>query len=445
MRFGLVGIVGSLAILIFGAEWVALDGLGRLFKGVILVLGGLALLLPPARREIGSPSEFHALMLFAIAGLMMAVGTNHLMFLFVALELASLSLYLLVGFPRTRLTAEASMKYFLFGGVSVAFMLFGLSLIYGFSGSVILAEISVKVAGNPNSPLVMTGLLMVLVGLAFKLAAAPFHYWAPDVYQGASATSVGLVAAASKVAGMVVMVRILGIGFTAAGGSAAWGGIEAGWSLWLAVLAAASILMGNLLALAQSSVRRLLAYSAVANSGYLLVGLCANSANAFGVALYYVIVYGLATFGALAVTAAVERERGSDDSAAFAGLIHRSPFQALCLLVSLASLAGIPPLAGFVGKFAVFAAALKNSGQGLVWLVALAAVMSAVSLYYYLMVIRQAFVNQASDDSVAIMELSLENRLAILVPAVGLVILGCYPGLLMESIVSVVTSGLDAK
>lgn len=437
MTIALAGILGSLAMLVFGAEWVALDALGRLFKGVILVLGGLAILLPPAKREIAHPGEFHALMLFAIAGLMMAVGTNHLLFLFVALELASLSLYLLAGFPRTRRPAEASLKYFLFGGVSAAFMLFGLSLLYGFAGTALLPELAKKVTVEPASALAMTGLLMVMVGLGFKLAAAPFHYWAPDVYQGAPATSVGLVAAASKVAGLVVAVRLLGIGFRAAGGSAAWGGIEAGWSVWLAVLAAVSILLGNLLALAQTSVRRLLAYSAVANTGYLLVGLCANGSNAFGMSLFYVIVYGLATFGALAVTAAVERDRGTDDRHAFAGLIHRSPMQALCLLVFLASLAGIPPLAGFVGKFGVFSAALKDSAwdsaQGLVWLVALAAMMSAVSLYYYLRILKEAFVSESVDD-IACELPPVGHRLAMLLPAAVLVVLGCFPAPLMQAV-----------
>ncbi len=436
----LAGVAASLAMLVLGSEWVALDSLGRLFKGVILVLGGLALMLPPAKGEISNPGEFRALMMFAIAGLMMAVGTSHLLFLFVALELASLSLYLLAGFSKTRRAAEASLKYFLFGGVSAAFMLFGLSLLYGFAGTALLPEIAMKVAAEPSSVLAMAGLLMVLVGLGFKLAAAPFHYWAPDVYEGGPATSVGLVSAASKVTGMVTAVRLLGIGFPAAGGSAAWGGMLPGWSVWLAALAAVSIVFGNLLALAQPGVRRLLAYSAVANTGYLLVGLCANGAASFGTALFYVVVYGLATFGALAVTAAVERDRGTDDCGAFAGLIHRSPLQAVCLLVFLASLAGIPPLAGFVGKFSVFAAALKDStaagNPGLVWLVALAALMSAVSLYYYLRIIKQAFVSGGAGDSG---RLPVEHRLAILLPAAALVLLGILPGWLLEPVIRAVT------
>ncbi|MEN9974651.1 MAG: NADH-quinone oxidoreductase subunit, partial [Verrucomicrobiota bacterium] len=379
-----------------GTGLIVMDPLARLFKAVVLALGLLAVMLPPARREIAQPGEFYALMLFALTGLLLTTGTNHLLFLFVALELASLSLYLLAGFSRTARSGEASLKYFLFGGVSAAFLLFGLSLIYGFSHAATLTGVAAALGSGPPSSLAVTGLVMVVVGLGFKLAAAPFHYWAPDVYQGAPATSVALVAAASKVVGMVVLVRFLMIGFHGVAGSAAWGGIIAGWSLWMAVLAAVSMILGNVMALAQTSVRRLLAYSAVANTGYLLVALSAHGENSASAALFYVIVYGLATLGALAVTAAVERDSGDDAPTSFAGLVHRAPWQAVALLIFLTSLAGIPPLAGFVGKFALFSTAMAESTHGgtpgLTWLVGLAAIMSAISLYYYLSILKQAFV-----------------------------------------------------
>ncbi len=418
-----------------GTPLVAVDGLAQMFKGVVLCLGLMAVLLPPAKGEIANPGEYHALMLFALTGLLLAAGTNHLLFLFVSLELASLSLYLLAGFPRTARASEASLKYFLFGGVSAAFLLFGLSLLYGFSQSAMLPVIAAKVAAEPGSILAMAGLLMVLVGLGFKMAAAPFHYWAPDVYQGAPATTVAMVSAASKVVGLVVLVRILVIGFHAASGSAGWGAMTSGWSLWLAVLAAVSMVFGNVLALAQTSVRRLLAYSAVANTGYLLVGLCANGRSSAGAALFYVVVYGLATLGALAVTAAVERDRGNDSPQSFAGLVARSPFQAVCLLVFLTSLAGIPPLAGFFGKFALFSTAMAESASGgkpgLVWLVGLAAIMSAISLYYYLSVLKQAFVRSADETSPASAGLPVSHALAVGLPAVLLVLLGLFPSVLL--------------
>lgn len=426
-----------------GTSLILMDPVARMFKGVVLGLGLLAVLLPPAHKEIRQTGEFFALMLFALTGLLLTTGTNHLLFLFVALELASLSLYLLAGFSRNARAAEASLKYFLFGGVSAAFLLFGLSLIYGFSHAATLTDVALALKSGV-SPLAMTGLVMVLVGLGFKLAAAPFHYWAPDVYQGAPATSVALVSAASKVVGLVVLVRFLMIGFHAAGGSAAWGAMSAGWSLWLAVLAAVSIVFGNVLALAQTSVRRLLAYSAVANTGYLLVGICGNGSDSVGASLFYVVVYGLATLGALAVTAAVERNHGNDSPQAFAGLVHRSPLQAVALFIFMASLAGIPPLAGFVGKFAIFSSALagtmKGGNAGIAWLVGLASVMSAVSLYYYLSILKQAFVKEANDETPVL--LPLGHALVVGIPAVILVILGLFPALLLDPISKAVAETL---
>jgi NADH-quinone oxidoreductase subunit N len=431
-----------------GSHLIVIDPLARIFKLVVLGLGLLAILLPPARREIRNPGEFFALMLFALTGLLLTTGTNHLLFIFVALELSSLSLYLLAGFPRSARSSEACLKYFLFGGVSAAFLLFGLSLIYGFSNAATLPELADRLLADSASPLAIAGLVMVVVGLGFKLAAAPFHYWAPDVYQGAPATSVALISAASKVVGMVVLVRFLLIGFHAAAGSAAWGGMVAGWSLWIGVLAAVSMIFGNVLALAQSSVRRLLAYSAVANTGYLLVGVCANGKAAAGAALFYVVIYGLATLGALAVTAAVERDRGNDSPSSFAGLVHRSPLQAVALLVFLASLAGVPPLAGFAGKFALFSAAMSASTHGgdpgLAWLVGLAAVMSAISLYYYLSVLKQAFVKDAAETTAG-PAIPAGHALAVGLPAFALVLLGLFPALLLDPITAAVVATLSGR
>lgn len=423
------------------------DSLARIFKAVVLGLGLFAIWLPPARKEIENPGEYHALMLFALTGLMLTVGSNHLLFLFVALELASLSLYLLAGFPRSARASEASLKYFLFGGVSAAFMLFGISLVYGVSHSATLGGVAQVLAAGKPSMLALAGLAMVLAGLGFKLAAVPFHYWAPDVYQGAPATTVAIVAAASKAVGLVVLVRILHIGFPVVAGSAAWGEMAAGWSLWLAVLAAVSMITGNILALAQSSVRRLLAYSAIANTGYLLTGLAASGPKATGSALFYVVVYGLATLGALAVTAAVERDRGDDGADSFAGLVHRSPFQAVCLLVFLTSLAGIPPLAGFFGKFALFSNAVAESASAgkpsLVWLVALAAILSAVSLYYYLSILKQAFVKTEAEDALpGSANLPASHALCVALPAALLVILGIFPSLLLAPLAKAVAEML---
>ena len=432
-----------------GTNLISTDAMALMFKGCVLGLGFLAVLVPPAKKEIANPGEFYALILFALTGLSLTVGSNHLLFMFVALELASLSLYLLAGFSRTARSAEACLKYFLFGAVSAAFMLFGLSFLYGFSQSDTLQGVAAAVAADPTSVIGIVGLLMVVVGLGFKMAAAPFHYWAPDVYQGAPITTVTLVAGASKIVGMVLLVRFLMIGFPEASGSAAWGGMKAGWSVWLAILAAVSMIFGNLLALAQNSVRRLLAYSAVANSGYLLVGLCAAGAASSASALFYVVVYGLATLGALAVTAAVERDQGNDSQASFAGLIHRSPLQAVCLLIFMTSLAGIPPLAGFAGKFILFGSAMSDStsagNPGLTWLVGLAVVMSAISFYYYLSVLKQAFVKGEEHEGGKQSEMSLGHVIAVVIPAAALVLLGLLPSVLLDPIKAAVFEVLGGR
>ncbi len=422
---------------------ILVDPLALGAKSFLLILGFLALLLPAAPRETDHPAEYHALMLFALTGLMLATGTQHLLMLFIALELGSLSLYLLAGFSRTPRAAEASLKYFLFGAVSAAFVWFGLSLLYGFSGGATLPEIAARLSSS-DPTLAFAGLAMLLTGLAFKLAVAPFHAWAPDVYQGSPATSVSLVAGASKVAAIVVLMRVLATGFDTLAGSASWGEMSFGSSMWLAVLAAVSMIFGNLLALAQHSVRRLLAYSAIANAGYLLVGLSANSSASLAAVLSYAVIYSLATLGAVAIIAAVERDRGDDRRTAFDGLVHRSPLLAISLLVCFASLAGLPPLAGFVGKFALFTQSLAadttdDGAPGLTWLVALAVVTSAVSLRYYLTVLKHAFARGVTSEN-EFKKIPFEHALAVGLPVLALVVVGCFPSCLFDPVVRAVSS-----
>ncbi len=421
---------------------VSTNALSRLFQGIVLALGFVGIAIPPAPGEVRHPGEFHALLLFALCGLLLVAGTSDVLMLFVALEMASLSLYLLAGFSRTAKASEAALKYFLFGAVSAAFFLFGLSLVYGFAGSTSLTVIGDQAAAGKLPLFAAAGLVMVLVGVGFKLAAAPFHFWAPDVYEGANATTVGMVSAATKAAALCALFKILVVGFGGVMGSSDWGAFQVGWAPMVAALAVVSMGVGNFLALAQKSVRRLLAYSAVANTGYLLVGFAGGADGALA-ALYYVVVYALGTVGAIAVVAAVERDRGSDAMDSFVGLWKRTPGQALALLVCLASLAGIPPVAGFFGKFAVFTAALLGS-SGTAWLVAFAVAMSAMSLYYYLAVLKQVFVRTSTtDENLHAAPLPVSHRLAIALPAVALVLLGLFPSLLLQPIGEAVVQFLN--
>jgi NADH-quinone oxidoreductase subunit N len=350
----------------------------------------------------------------------------------------------MVAFDRTDVrSAEAGLKYFLFGSTSSAFTLFGISLIYGMSGSTGLAAISNKLAAAPVQPLLATGIIMTLIGFAFKIAAAPFHLWAPDAYQGAPIPSAAFIASGSKVASFVVLGKIVLVGFGPVQGNAGWHAMVAGWSPLLAVLAALSILIGNLVALAQTNVRRLLAYSAVAHAGYTLLGLVAGSRDGFSATLFYTAVYAITLLGAFGVVAVVRCETGGDDLKDFSGLAGRAPLLAGCMAVFMLSLAGIPPLAGFFGKFYLFSAALRAGGNyGLLWLVALALFGSFVSLYYYLIVLKAIFVDQPSlttASSTAHSTPDLLQRITVSVLAAAILLLGLMPDSLAARILAAVS------
>src|SRR5258705_9047435 len=303
--------------------------------------------------------------------------------IFIGLELTSLSLYVMAAFDKSDVrSAEAGLKYFLFGSTASAFTLFGISFIYGMSGTTSLVAIGQKLSSGPVQPLLATGIIMTLIGFAFKIAAAPFHLWAPDTYQGAPVPSAAFIASGSKVASFVVLGKIVLVGFGPVHGSSAWHAMAAGWSPVLAVLAALSILIGNLVALAQTNVRRLLAYSAVAHAGYTLLGLIAGGRDGFSATLFYTTIYAVTLVGAFGVVALVRRETGGDELTNFSALSSRSPLLAGCMAVFLLSLAGLPPLAGFFGKFYLFIVALRACpNHGLLWLVALALLGSFISLY----------------------------------------------------------------
>jgi NADH-quinone oxidoreductase subunit N len=351
-----------------------------------------------------------------------------LLVIFIGLELTGLSLYVMAAFDKASLqSAEAGLKYFLFGSTASAFTLFGISLVYGMTGTTSLAAIAPKVT-TELTPLLAAGLLMTLIGFAFKVAAAPFHLWAPDTYQGAPAPSVAFIASASKVASFVVLGKIVLVGFGPAKGSAGWHEMVAGWAPLLAVLAALSILIGNLAALAQSNVRRLLAYSAVAHAGYTLLGLVAANREGFSATLFYTTIYGFTLVGAFGVVALVRRETGGDDFVHFTGLRRRSPWLAGSMAVFMLSLAGLPPLAGFFGKFYLFTAALHaGANYGLLWLVALALLGSLISFYYYLLVLKAIFVDKPAVDARPV-GVDFLQRASIALLALIVLFLGMFPG-----------------
>ena len=414
---------------VFGGV-MTLDNLTLAARLGVLALALLTVALAGDVVRLPNPAEYVAVLLFATVGFTLMAAAQQLLLAFLALELASLSLYVLAGFDKSRPeSAEAALKYFLFGGVSAAFLLFGFSLIYGLTGSIELAEISRQIGTQPPSTLLVVALVMILVGFGFKAAAAPFHLWAPDVYQGAPASSAALIASASKLAGFTLFVRLLWGGFGAAPGHSS----QPSWLPVVAIIAAVSLLLGNLAALAQTNVRRLLAYSAIAHAGALLLGVMVAGRAGPGPLFYYAATYGLATVGAFGVIAVVDRAGACQSLTDLAGLHRRSPLLAGCLAIFVLSLAGIPPLAGFFGKFIVFAAALKSGGLATStgWLAFLAIAMSAVALYYDLLLLKQALVAPPAAGTTRI-AVPPNAAVVLLVTAALILFLGLQPSTVLR-------------
>ena len=409
-------------------------------------------------RHIG---EYVLLILLATVGMLFLVATRDLLVIFISIELLSLSLYILAAFNKqSRFSGEAALKYFLFGGMSAAFLLFGFSILYGIANSTSLSQIALSIsARSPDhalTPLLVIGIVTVVIGLGFKVAAAPFHFWAPDVYQAAPAPSAAFIASGSKVASFIVFFQLAAIGLAGAEGTATLRHFIRGWVPVIAIIAAISMLLGNFVAIRQRSVRRLLAYSAVAHAGYMLLALTAHTQQSLASLVYYVVTYSIATIGAFAVLGTIEARTGSDLMADLAGLSRREPVLAFCLGLFLLSLAGIPPLAGFFGKFYLFVAALQSApgSMPLLWLVILAIATSAVSLYYYLRVLKAIYITvpqtpqtkfgavltlEQPRSITAVPSLTL-TRIVVILLAAAIAILGSAPNLILHPILNAIQS-----
>ena len=460
-----VGLQNGSGFIVDGREVLVVGPVAVIAQVGILVLTALTLLLLIDENFTHHVGEFVAVVLMAAAGGLLIVAAQDLLVIFIGLELLSLGLYILTAFAkRSGKSAEAAMKYYLFGGMSAAFLLFGFSYLYGLSGSTNLAAIEQGIP-QQGMPLLYVAWVLIVAGLGFKVAAVPFHLWAPDTYEGAPAPAAAFIASVSKVASFALLLNIC-YGLFQPGKT--WSGppqllneiFRTEFAIWqplliiLIVVAAASMIVGNLAALAQVSVRRLLAYSAIAHAGYILLGVAVRrpytgqvdtihfvldsfrpafrSTNAV---LFYVLTYGLTTIGAFGVVSVVERATGSDRIDSFVGLNKRNPVLAAVLLVLLLSLAGIPPLVGFYAKFNLFAAVLGVSAGPVPFaLVALAVAFSVVSLYYYLQVLKRAYVMPTVDESpIKAHPVTMAVLVAI---AAAVVVLGCFPALLQNWIES---------
>jgi NADH-quinone oxidoreductase subunit N len=365
----------------------------------------------------GSESgEYYALVLFSTAGMMLMASAGDLIVVFLALELMSLSLYVLAGLFKTRLTSgEASMKYFLLGAFATSFFLYGIALIYGATGSTNLDRIAASAAAKGGDPLVLVGLGLLLVGFGFKISSVPFHMWVPDVYEGAPTTITALIATGSKAAAFAALIRVLVVALR---------GIQPDWSALLWGVAVLTMTLGNVVAIAQSNLKRMLAYSSIAHVGYMLMGLVAGGAQGAGSVLFYLLAYTFTTVGAFGIIALCVRA-GEDavEVSDYSGLARRHPVLAATLALFLLSLIGVPPLAGFVAKFYLFGSAVR---AGYIWLTVIAVLNSAVAAYYYLRVIVFMYMREPEGEALAVTP-SFAGGLALAVALVGIVLLGVIP------------------
>ena len=368
------------------------DGFGFVFRMLFLVAALITALLALDVPDLGDRGAFYLLLLTSTLGMMLMAMANNLIMVFLAVETASIPLYVMAAFfPKDKASAEAGYKYMLFGALASAVLAYGLTLLYGLTAATEFADVVQGLqAGAFPVWVTVAALLLVLAGFAFKVAAVPFHFWAPDVYTGAPTPIAGFLSTASKAAGFAVLLRFVLAALPQT--TLPW------WGAFLAAMAAATMTLGNLLALAQRNIKRLLAYSSIAHAGYILIGVVAASQLGITAVVFYLVVYLLTNLTAFGAVVALEKAGGSAEIRSLAGLYRRSPWLALFLLTALLSLAGVPPFSGFVAKIWIFAAAVK---QGLVWLAIVGVLNAIVGLYYYLIVLKVVYEYEPKHEDAA--------------------------------------------
>jgi len=405
------------------------DGLAVFFKRLFVVAAILVLFMSVefSDRIATGISEYYSLIIFALSGMLFAASANDFVMLFVSIELITITFYVLTSFQRSRLVSlEAGVKYLILGALSSAFMVFGIALVWGTTGTLNFGELAAVAAQFAGNKIFLLGVLLVLVGLGFKIAAVPFQIWAPDVYQGAPTPTTAFLAVGSKAAGFVLLLRVL---FTAIPA------VTAHWVDLLIVISGVTILYGNLCALPQQNLKRLLGYSSIAHAGYLLLGVAALSASGQAAVMYYLAGYLFTVLGAFTVICLVMRHADAEEIPALAGLNQRSPLLAATMSLAMVSLAGIPPLAGFFGKFLLLksviaqAQATGNHGYYCVAFTALAGVV--ISLYYYFGVIRAIYWSKDAPDLSPI-ALSAPAKVSVWVCIAGMFWIGLFPSVVLN-------------
>ena len=429
----LLGVVAAVATVL--AEWgqpevtfggmLAADAFGQFFSLVFLLVAGLTLLIsvPYVQRAGMNYGEYYALLLFSTLGMMVMANSLDLITIFLGLETLSISLYILAGFLRDQLKSnESALKYLLLGAFASGFVLYGIALVYGACGSTHLRQVAEAVsAGRVGSPtLLILGMGLLIIGFGFKVASVPFHMWTPDVYEGAPTSVTAFMIAGTKAAAFAAFLRILMTALPV---------LQADWSRVLWVLAVLTMTVGNVVAIAQTNIKRMLAYSSIAHAGYILVALVAASTLGSGSVLFYLVAYTFMNLGAFAVVIALSRreaERVTIDE--YAGLGLKYPFLGAAMSLFMFSLAGIPPTAGFMGKFYIFSAAIQAKYIGLA---IIGVLNSVISVYYYLRVTVVMYMGQGEAEPRAD-RLSPALALAVIIAIIGTLQLGLFPSRFLE-------------
>lgn len=381
---------------------MAMDHFGQFFKVMILASALVSIILSSQSRDLASSPkpEFYAFILTLTLGLICMSVSNDLLMIYLAIEMASIVSYVLAGYlADNRRSEESGLKYVLYGGVASAIMIFGMSLLYGLTGSLNLVEIRQYLMEHATDRLVLfITFIMILAGLGYKMAVAPFHMWSPDVYEGAPLPVTAFLSVASKAAGFAVTLRFFVVGFVVIENNE-WSALKTlDWQELVAVLAAVTMTVGNLLALQQNNIKRFLAYSSVAHAGYMLMGVAVQSTAGIEAVMFYFMVYLLMNLGAFFVAAIVFNQFDTEDMLRYKGLARQNGFGlflSLAMAIFMFSLAGIPPFAGFIGKWYVFKAVVDS---GLIWLAAIGAINSVVSLFYYVRLVKLMLIDSPEAD-----------------------------------------------
>lgn len=410
----------------FGNSYIN-DGMATVLKAGVFTIGFFAFLYSHEylKEHDWMNGEYFVLGLFAILGMMILISAHSLLTVYLGLELLSLSLYAMVAMHRKSTAAsEAAMKYFVLGAMASGMLLYGMSMIYGVTGSLELGTIASTIGNDTNNILLVFGLVFILVGIAFKLGAVPFHMWVPDVYQGSPTCVTLFIASAPKLAAFAMAIRLLVDGLYP---------LLDDWQGMLIILSLLSMATGNIIAISQTNIKRMLAYSTIAHIGYLLLGILSGTASGYAGSMFYIMTYALMSMGAFGMVILLGRKDfEADELDHFKGLSDRSPWFAFIMLILMFSMAGVPPFLGFWGKWFVLKELVD---AGFVWLAAMAVFFSIIGAYYYIRVIKLMYFDKA--DSMTAIKASKQMRFALSINGLALLILGLMPGVLLSICISV--------